>query len=165
MSKPTNPTSNDAGRSILDASGEVVVELASGWTLRSGVYNQDAPDALTSGEYVRLCRPDRTEYAYWDQEEWATDPALVMGAIINSAAGLVLTRVEETNTKVPEFVWRAPSGDGWIDAWNGWYPTLEQFLDEVATGLESGQLEPGPWVLRPGENLVTQEEADRRRES
>lgn len=68
--------------------GEIVVKLADGWTLRSGVYAPNDPDSLTSGEYVRLCRPDGSEYAYWDQDEWATDPALVMGAIINSAAGL-----------------------------------------------------------------------------
>lgn len=66
---------------------EVVVNLADGWTLRSGVYEPAKPGAFTSGEYVRLCRPDGKEHLYWDQEEWATDPALVMGAIINSAAG------------------------------------------------------------------------------
>lgn len=70
----------------LDERGEVVVQLANGCTLRSGVYDQNDPDAFTSGEYVRLCGPDGSEIRYWDQEEWATDPALVMGAIINSAA-------------------------------------------------------------------------------
>lgn len=73
---------------IRNTDGESVAALADGWSLRSGVYDQAAPDALTSGEYVRLCRPDGTEYAYWDAEEWTTDPALVMGAIINAAAGL-----------------------------------------------------------------------------
>lgn len=73
---------------LLDENGEVVVRLADGWTLRSGVYDQTDDAALTSGEYVRLCYPDGEEYAYWDQEEWHTDPALVMGAVINSAAGL-----------------------------------------------------------------------------
>lgn len=82
--------------SIIDAeSGEVIVKLADGWTLRSGVYEPDAPDALTSGEYVRLCDTDGTELLYWDQAEWAADPALVMGAIINSAAGLRIVRVDE----------------------------------------------------------------------
>ncbi len=85
MSKP-------ATISFIDAAGEVVVKLADGWTVRSGVYNKDAEDALTSGEYVRLCKPNGDEYAYWDQSEWRDDPALVMGAIINSAAGL---RIEE----------------------------------------------------------------------
>lgn len=83
--------------SLLDAHGEVVVALASGWTLRSGVYHPEAPDALTSGEYVRLCRPDGREHLYWDQREWTDDPALVMGAIINSAAGLVLEREGATS--------------------------------------------------------------------
>ena len=74
--------------SLLNEEGEVVVNLADGWTLRSGVYNQDDPEALTSGEYVRLCDPNGAEYVYWDQAEWVDDPALVMGAIINSAAGM-----------------------------------------------------------------------------
>ena len=72
---------------MIDANGEVVVKLADGCSLRSGVYDPNAPDALTSGEYVRLCDPAGEEILYWDQEEWANDPALVMGAIINSAAG------------------------------------------------------------------------------
>ena len=71
---------------------EVVVRLANGWTLRSGVYDRST-SKLTSGEYVRLCRPDGSEYLYWDQEEWENDPALVMGAIINSAAGLRIKEV------------------------------------------------------------------------
>lgn len=77
---------------LLDADGEVVVRLADGWTLRSGVYDPNDPAALTSGEYVRLVDPQGDEYAYWDQDEWATDPALVMGAIVNAAAGLRLER-------------------------------------------------------------------------
>jgi len=68
---------------ILNEDGEVVARLADGWTLRSG---SSTPD-FTSGEYVRLCRPDGSEYLYWDKEEWTIDPVLVMGAIINAAAG------------------------------------------------------------------------------
>ncbi len=67
---------------LLNKDGEVVVTLADGWTLRSG------DDHFTSGGYVRLCRPDGSEYMQWDSAEWEADPALVMGAIINSAAGL-----------------------------------------------------------------------------
>ena len=69
-------------------SEEVIVNLADGCTLRSGVYDPHAEGALTSGEYVRLCDQSGEEVLYWDKDEWATDPALVMGAIINSAAGL-----------------------------------------------------------------------------
>lgn len=68
--------------SDLDDAGEVTVPLASGWTLRSG----SSTTEFTSGEYVRLCRPDGTEHLYWSNDEWATDPTLVMGAIINAAA-------------------------------------------------------------------------------
>lgn len=63
----------------LDENGEVVLQLANGFSLRSGGEN------FTSGEYVRLCDPTGEEVLYWDQEEWRSDPALVMGAIINSA--------------------------------------------------------------------------------
>lgn len=71
----------------LNDDGEVVVQLADGHSLRSGVYD-DNPVRLLSGEYVRLCDPNGKELLYWDSEEWKTDPVLVMGAIINSAAGL-----------------------------------------------------------------------------
>lgn len=68
---------------------EVVVELADGHTLRSGCSTLD----FTSGEWVRLCDPEGNELLYWHNDEWETDPILVMGAIINAAAGL---RMEQT---------------------------------------------------------------------
>lgn len=74
---------------LRDANGEVVLQLANGCTLRSGGIE------YISGEYIRLCEPDGTEYAYWDQAEWRDDPALVMGAIINTAAGLRLISQQE----------------------------------------------------------------------
>lgn len=64
---------------------EVIVRLANGWSLRSGVYDSGAT-GFTSGEYVRLCNDNDEEVLYWDQDEWACDPALVMGAIMNAAA-------------------------------------------------------------------------------
>jgi hypothetical protein len=69
---------------LLNREGEVVVRLADGWSLRSGATELTG---LTSGEYVRLCDPEGVEFLYWDQDEWRLDPALVMGAIINAAAG------------------------------------------------------------------------------
>jgi len=90
-SRPGDMRAGDpVGAELLNADGEVVVQLANGWTLRSGVYDRDYPGARLSGEYVRLCTPDGAEHLYWDQEEWRADPGLVMGAIINSAAGLRL---------------------------------------------------------------------------
>ena len=62
-------------------SDETVVKLADGWTLHSG------SEEFQSGDYVRLCRPDGSEYASWHWEEWRDDPQLVMGAIVNAAAG------------------------------------------------------------------------------
>lgn len=85
---------------LLDGNGEVVVVLADGCTLRSG------GTQFLSGEYVRLCEPDGREYMYWDQEEWRTDPALVMGAILNAAAGL---RLQVTDSPVSG---RQPSSEG-----------------------------------------------------
>lgn len=66
---------------------EVVVQMADGSTLRSGAYESRC-GGPAAGEYVRLCEVDGDECAYWDSSEWAADPALVMGAIINSASGL-----------------------------------------------------------------------------
>lgn len=77
MASKTHPPVNDPQ--------EVVLRLANGCSLCSGVYNSSDPNALTCGEYVRLCNEAGEELLYWDQEEWATDPALVMGAIINAA--------------------------------------------------------------------------------
>lgn len=63
----------------LDENGEVVLQLVNGCSLRSG------GEVRTSGEYVRLCDPAGAELLYWDAAEWQADPALVMGAILNSA--------------------------------------------------------------------------------
>lgn len=75
---------------------ETIVKLADGCTLRSGVYDDSNSD-FSCGEYVRLCSSDGTELLYWDQEEWKYDPALVMGAIMNSAAGMRLKLCEHGN--------------------------------------------------------------------
>lgn len=104
------PRRGSLSRRALDPSGEAVVALASGWTLRSGVYDPDSPGALTSGEFVRLCRPDGSEYLYWDKGEWAADPALVMGAIINSCAGLALVPREAVAGE-PAVTDPVPAGD------------------------------------------------------
>ncbi len=70
--------------------GEVVVKLADGWFIQSGIYrrNRSTEDVLTSGEYIRLVDPEGVEYLYYDQQEWQDEPALVIGAFINAAAGL-----------------------------------------------------------------------------
>jgi len=74
--------------SVID--NEVVVKLADGWSIRSGVYKPDEEGALTSGEYIRLVDPEGVEYLYYDQAEWEpnNEGALVMGAFLNAAAGL-----------------------------------------------------------------------------
>lgn len=74
--EPPCPTNDDQ---------EVVLLLDNGWSLVSGVYDP-ATDQFTCGEYVRLVDENGQEVVYWDSEEWAADPVLVMGAIINAAA-------------------------------------------------------------------------------
>ena len=49
---------------------------------------------------------------------------------------------------IPAYVWHDPHSDGWVDAWNGWYPTLDEALRDAALG--EGQ----PWTLEPGEGLI-----------
>lgn len=62
---------------------EVVVKLACGATLRSGVYESRC-GGPAAGEYVCICEANGEEYAYWDCREWTDDPELVMGAIISA---------------------------------------------------------------------------------
>lgn len=69
---------------------------------------------------------------------------------------LTLATYEEGDAWV-DYIWPAPSSEGWIDAWNGWYPTQEQAREEGAAGVGS------PWILRYGEDLIKQDEADQRR--
>ncbi|RDJ35701.1 MAG: hypothetical protein DWQ19_12855 [Crenarchaeota archaeon] len=78
---------------------EIVLKLQNGWSLVSGVYNPK-PGEFTCGEYVRLVDENGEELVYWDQEEWASDPVLVMGTIINAAANPEQTRQALERTKV-----------------------------------------------------------------
>ena len=80
--------------------GEVVVKLVDGWTIRSG------SETLTSGDYVRLCDENGEEYLYYDQAEWEEDPAVVMGAFINAAAGLRVREKVECAESPNGYHWR-----------------------------------------------------------
>lgn len=71
----------EAVDALRTTSGEVLVTLADGWMLVS-----NSEDYL-SGDYVRILRPDGTEYACWSHEEWAAEPQQIMGAIVNCLAG------------------------------------------------------------------------------
>lgn len=51
--------------------------------------------------------------------------------------------------KPPDYIWREPNGDGWIDAWNGWYETLDEALADTNGGSNSG-----PRILTPGQGLI-----------
>lgn len=62
---------------------ELVINLANGCTLRCG----PSEDGTMYGGYVRICDADGNEIVYWDQQEWADDPELVMGAIFGGATG------------------------------------------------------------------------------
>lgn len=64
--------------------------------------------------------------------------------------------VDSEHEPIPDYIWPEPNGDGWIDAWNGWYDTLEHALEEAAGG------DSRPWVLNRGEGLVDEDERERR---
>lgn len=67
------------GDSESDYGPECVIPLANGRTMNTPAYPLDC-------EYVRIVQDGR-EVAYWDQAEWASDPAIVMGAIMGAANG------------------------------------------------------------------------------
>lgn len=67
---------------VCDDTGEIVVELKDGYTLRS------SSETFLAGGYVRLCDPAGKELYYWSYDEWQNDPELVMGAIIMASSGL-----------------------------------------------------------------------------
>ena len=76
MASPTND------RVVLEEDDEVVLQLAEGWTLRSGPeYNLENRDHNT-GAYVRVCGPDGSEWLAWHHSEWRANPVGVMGEII-----------------------------------------------------------------------------------
>lgn len=45
--------------------------------------------------------------------------------------------------------WRDPNGDGWVDAWNGWYQTEEQAAEDCAGAIAENR----PWKLEYGASL------------
>lgn len=50
-----------------------------------GVFAFPSTEAAEDGcQYVRVLDPHGGEVAYWDADEWAEDPAYVMGAICGS---------------------------------------------------------------------------------
>lgn len=59
---------------------EILVELANGYSLRSG------SEEYHAGDYVRLCNEIGEEIAYWDHLEWQEEPVEVMGAILVAAS-------------------------------------------------------------------------------
>lgn len=64
---------------------------------------------------------------------------------------------EVVEVTLPDYIWPDPCSDGFIDAWNGWYPTEAEARQDALPGV--GQ----PWVLRSGETVISDDEADERR--
>ncbi len=62
-----------------------------------------------------------------------------------------LTRRDAQRPDV-NYVWRSPDGNGWVDAWNGWYPELREAVDQAKAGVGR------PWVLQYGEGVVDEDE-------
>lgn len=60
---------------------EIIIPLPWGGTLRCG-----EGEVFQHGGYVRVCDADGCEMpgCYWDKQEWADEPELVMGAIFGS---------------------------------------------------------------------------------
>jgi hypothetical protein len=57
----------------------------------------------------------------------------------------------------PAYIWPSPDGKGWVDAWNGWYATLAEALEDAPAG--DGRL----WWLQRGEGIISGDEVDARR--
>lgn len=119
--------------------GEVVVRLIDGWTLRSGCTNED----LVAGEYVRLCTPVGEEYLYWHYDEWADDPVVVMGAIMNAAGGFRPLELRLSLITINTL------GSKWsFDQDNKRYrrtPLDGQPRDDPQTGNQGGPLDDNVW--------------------
>jgi hypothetical protein len=59
-----------------------------------------------------------------------------------------------TNEQIP--IWADPSGDGWVDAWNGWYSDLAMAMRDGSNGVGR------PWLLSYGEGIIDEAEQERR---
>lgn len=79
IDKQLNPYELEAARnSEGDCYGrEAMVVAHNGFQLRYS-------DETEMCEYVRVCDPLGREIAYWDNQEWAEDPQLVMGAMLGA---------------------------------------------------------------------------------
>jgi hypothetical protein len=66
--------------------------------------------------------------------------------------------MNDTDTIIPPYIWRDPHGPGWVDAWNGWYATLDEALEDASHGVTH------PTYLAYGEGLVDEMEKERRYE-
>lgn len=58
-----------------------------------------------------------------------------------------------------DYVWPDPHSEGWVDAWNGWYPTKDDALRDAFPAVSGGV----PWDLAYGEGLIDEDELVRRR--
>lgn len=71
-------------------------------------------------------------------------------------ATLELEKIVEVVDDRDVIVWPNPNGNGWIDAWNGWYATEPEARECAAMGdLDRRSLDPG-------EGLITYDEQERR---
>lgn len=57
---------------------EVVLTVENGMQLRADGEDRDGTS------YVRVCDRNGDEVAYWNEDEWRDDPAVVMGAIVGA---------------------------------------------------------------------------------
>jgi hypothetical protein len=104
----------------------------------SGYTNYDAGDQETTGAYCNGCG-----WSY-EGQDW-------LSRLIPTDAPASAFLMD-----INQYIWPSPKG-GWVDAWNGWYDTLEAAIEEATPGIGT------PWVLHFGEDIVSQDETDRRR--
>lgn len=60
--------------------------------------------------------------------------------------------MERDDLITPDFIWPDPDSNGWVDAWNGWYLTLEEALRDAPAGVGR------PWVLSRGQGLINDDD-------
>lgn len=77
---------------LLDENGEIAIQLADGCIIYSGWMDKEDPEALVSGDYIRLEDENGKELLYYGADEIMGEHQLegrqALGAFLNACAGL-----------------------------------------------------------------------------
>lgn len=85
---------------------EIDIPLPNGGFLSCG----PTEDGGMFGQYVRICDKDGNEILYWDAQEWADDPILVMGAIFGAATTSIKELTKNRVLDTEERCWNLKPG-------------------------------------------------------